>query len=325
MEAYLRAYCRFDQVDLVFWLPMAEFAYNNSRKPSTMMRVFEALLGYHPRMSYKDNCDPRSKPRTIDENSVILRDLMKPLKVNLTESQELQAFHHNNHIMEHTYRPGDSVWSSGKHIKTKRNLKLEHKYLGLFEILQAVGKQAYKFKFFSKWRIHSVFHVSLLERLVKRNEAVDLKIADQLEFEEREKPEQEVDSIIDRMIFAEEAIDSQTPRLYYIIHWKKATPTEDTWERVKGIAHLRPLLKKYHAKNLKKPTVTSPPLVENACLPLMAAAARLRATVAPLTSALIRSLTRNHPPTRNRPHVRVPSTPLPNQHLPVLVHHSRRS
>ncbi len=53
------------------------------------MSVFEALLGYHPRMCYKDNCDLRSKSRTIDENAVTLRDLMKLLKVNLIELQEL--------------------------------------------------------------------------------------------------------------------------------------------------------------------------------------------------------------------------------------------
>ncbi len=196
--------------------------------------------------------------------------------------------------MENTYRPGDSVWSGDKHIKTKRNLKLEHKYLGLFEILRAVGKRAYKFKLPFKWRIYSVFHVSLLERVVTRKEAVDLKIADQVKFEEGKQLEQKVDSVIDSMVFVEEAIDSRPPGLYYIIYWKKTTHVEDIWKPVKGIAHLQRLLKKYHAKNPKKPTVKSPPVDKNASLPLMAA--RSKAKVAPLTLALIRSLTRNHPP-----------------------------
>ena len=89
MEAYLRAYCRFEQDDWVRWLPMAEFVYNDSRKASTMMSPFEALLGYHPQMSYKDNRDLRSKSRTADKNAIALHDLMKELKVNLVESQEL--------------------------------------------------------------------------------------------------------------------------------------------------------------------------------------------------------------------------------------------
>ncbi len=217
IEAYLQAYCRFEQDDWVRWLPTAEFAYNNSRQASTMMSSFEALLGYHPRMFYEDNRDPRSKSRTEDRNAAALRNLMKELKVNLTESQELQALYHNKHVKERTYRPGDSVWLSRKHIETKKNPKLEHKYLGPFKILEAVEKQAYKLKLPAKWRIHLVFHVSLLERDVARREGVDQKIADQLEFEEREQPEQEVDSIMDSMVFAEEAIDGRPCGPYYLI------------------------------------------------------------------------------------------------------------
>lgn len=54
-----------------------------------MMSPFEAVFGYHPRMSYEDNCDPQSKSQTADENATALRDLMKELKLNLAESQEL--------------------------------------------------------------------------------------------------------------------------------------------------------------------------------------------------------------------------------------------
>ena len=79
---------------------MAEFAYNNSRQASTMMSPFEALLGYHPQISYEDNCDPRSRSQTADKNAATLRDLMKELKVNLVELQELQALYHNQHVKE---------------------------------------------------------------------------------------------------------------------------------------------------------------------------------------------------------------------------------
>lgn len=180
---------------------MAEFAYNNSRQASTMMSPFEALLGYHPRTSYEDNRDPRSKSRTADENAAALRDSIKELKVNLTESQELQTIYHNKHVKERRYRHRESVCLSGKHITTKRNPKLEHKYLGPFEILEAVERQAYKLKLPAKWRIHPVFHVSFLERDIRRREAVDQQIAEQLEFEEGNPPEQEVDLIIHSMVF----------------------------------------------------------------------------------------------------------------------------
>ena len=107
---------------------------------------------------------------------------------------------------------------SKEYIKTKKNPKPEDKYLGPFEILEAVGKQAYKLKLSSKWRIHPVFHVSFLEKDVTRREAVDQKIADQLDFEEEKQLELEVDLIIDGTVFAKKAMDGRLPRLHYLIH-----------------------------------------------------------------------------------------------------------
>lgn len=183
-----------------------------------MMSSFEALLGYHLQISYEDNLYPQSKSRAADENAAALQDLMRELKGNLTESQELQILYHNKNVKEHTYWPGKLVRLSGKYIKTNQNSKLKYKYLGPFEIIEAVGKKAYRLKLPTKWRIYHLFHVSLLETDVTRREVVDQKIADQLEFEEGEQPEQEIDSIMDSMVFAEEAIDSRLPGLYYLIH-----------------------------------------------------------------------------------------------------------
>ena len=117
IKGFLQAYCRFQQKDWVRWLPMAEFAYNNSWQATTMISPFDALLGYHLRISYKDNLDPRSKSWSADENLATLRELMKELKVNLIELQELQTLYHNKHVKEGTYWPGESVWLSAKHIK----------------------------------------------------------------------------------------------------------------------------------------------------------------------------------------------------------------
>ena len=109
MEAYLRVYGRFEQNNWERWLPMTEFAYNNSWQASTMMGPFKELLSYHPQMSYKDNHEPRSKSRTANENVVVLFDLMKELKANVTELQELQMLYDSKHVKEHTCWPRGSV------------------------------------------------------------------------------------------------------------------------------------------------------------------------------------------------------------------------
>ena len=45
------------------------------------------------------------------------------------------------------------------------------------------------------------------------------------------------------MDFAEDAINGRPSGLYYLIHWKGETHTEDTWEPVEGVTYLRRLLK----------------------------------------------------------------------------------
>ena len=62
------------------------------------------------------------------------------------------------------------VWLNIKYIKTKHNQKLEAKLFGPFRGLHPVRKQAYKLEFPKKWRIYDVFHVSLLEQDITKND-----------------------------------------------------------------------------------------------------------------------------------------------------------
>ncbi len=89
-----------------------------------------------------------------------------------------------------------------------------------------------------------VLHIALGKN-VTRKEAVDQKIADQLEFKESEPPEQEVDSIMDSIFFAEEAIDGGPPLLYHIIHWKR-----ERTQKISGIRSKELLVCDGHSKNI---------------------------------------------------------------------------
>ena len=82
---------------------------------------------------------------------------------NLHDTQELQKRAYNKGVKPRSYTPNDKVWLNNKYIKTKRNSKLEAKFLGPFQALHLVEKQAYKLELLKQWKIHNVFHVSLLE------------------------------------------------------------------------------------------------------------------------------------------------------------------
>ena len=142
---------------------MAEFAYDNAKNTSTGYTPFELNCGFHPRVSYEEDVDPRSRSKTADQLATELQTLMSVCRENLQHAQELQKRYHDKHAKPKSYAPGDKVWLNSKYIKTKRNRKLEFQFFGPFRVLHPIEKQAYKLELPKRWRIHDVFHVSLLE------------------------------------------------------------------------------------------------------------------------------------------------------------------
>lgn len=138
--------------------------------------------------------------------------------MNLEELQELQTLRHNHQVKKRKYQSREYVWLSGKHIQAKQNFGLEQKYLGYFKRVEEVENQAYRLKLPVKCHIYSVFYVLFLQKKVTRGETIDQKIVDQLQFEKKEQAKQEIDSIMNSIVFAEEVIDSKPSRLYYFIY-----------------------------------------------------------------------------------------------------------
>ena len=212
MEAYLRAFVNFEQNDWARLLPMAEFAYNNAKNASTGHTPFELNCGYHPRVSYEEDVDPRSQSRSADELSSELRELMIVCQENLHHAQELQKRAHDKGVKPRSYAPGEKVWLNSKYIKTKRNRKLEAKFFRPFQVLHPVGKQAYKLELPRNWRIHDVFHVSLVEQdTTRKGRKFSVPV-----FEPGNDKEYEVELIQDSAVYAKK-VDGHLSELYYLV------------------------------------------------------------------------------------------------------------
>ena len=143
---------------------MAKFAYNNAKNASIGYTSFKLNCGYHPRISYKEDLNPHSQSKTVKELSSKLWNLMAACQQNFYHAQKLQKQAHNKGVKPQSYVTGDKEWLSSKHLKTKRNCKLEAKFLSSFWVLHPVSKQAYKLKLPKKWKIYNVFHGFLLEQ-----------------------------------------------------------------------------------------------------------------------------------------------------------------
>ncbi len=152
---------------------MAEFAYNNAKNASTSHTLIELNCGYHPKVSFKEDVNPSSRSHSANELGEELRELMEVCCQNLLHAQELQKRTHDKGVKSRSYAPGEKVWLNSKYITTKRNKKLESKFFGPFRVLHAIGKQVYKLELPTKWKIHDVFHVSLLEQDTTKKGRVD--------------------------------------------------------------------------------------------------------------------------------------------------------
>ncbi len=164
MKAYLRAFVNWEQDNWAKLLPMVEFAYNNAKNTSIGHTSFGLNFVYHPRVSFKKDVNSRSRSRSASELVEELRELMEVGCQNLLYAQELQKKAHDKGVKSRSYAPGEKVWLNSKYIKMKRNKKLESKFFKPFRVLYIVEKQAYKLELPAKWKIHDVFHVSLLEQ-----------------------------------------------------------------------------------------------------------------------------------------------------------------
>ncbi len=231
---------------------MAEFAYNNTKNASTNHTPFKVNCGYHPKVSFEEDIDPRSRSHYANELAEELRELMEVCCQNLLHTQEPQKKAYDKGVKSGSYAPGEKVWLNSKYIKIKRNKKLEGKFFGPFRVLHVVGKQTYKLELPTKWKIHDVFHMSLLEQDTTRKERVDNKALPEpekeLEFEAGGNKEYEIEAIINSAVYSQQA-NNQISGLYYLILWKSYSEEENTWEPLSAVIHLRKLINIFHKEH----------------------------------------------------------------------------
>ena len=94
------------------------------------------------------------------------------------------------------FNVGDLVLLNTRHIKFKQTPhKLQRRYIGPFQILQKISKAAYKLELPENWKMHPVFHVSLL-KLWRHSEWSSTTDAPVPEIDEDEDKEYRVERIL---------------------------------------------------------------------------------------------------------------------------------
>lgn len=246
LEQYLRSYVNFQQDNWVDLLPLAEFSYNNSESSSTSETPFFINYGHHPRF------DPYSGPTTTvnksaSEHASLLQDLRTYLKSQLLRAQDNQAQAYNRGRSGlQPFGVGDMVMLKRTNLQTPRpSAKLDHQKLGPFKILEKIKNNAFKLDLPATWKIHPVFHTSLLEK------------APTPIFQDMPPPppailvqnhqEYEVEAILQSRI--------TRGKTQYLVKWKGYSDEENTWEPESNLSNATQLLQAF--KNKEKENLVS--------------------------------------------------------------------
>ena len=115
---------------------------------------------------------------------------------NLKRSVGLQQKYYDRKHRDVTYKVGDLVLLSTRNLRMKGTPgKLQRRFVGPFQVTQTIGQQAYRLSLPEDWKIHPVFHVSLLKKWNTVNLQEDQPISHD-DIPEVEEPYYEIEKIL---------------------------------------------------------------------------------------------------------------------------------
>jgi Chromo (CHRromatin Organisation MOdifier) domain len=164
VEEMLRHYIAPTLNDWDTHLCLAEFAINNSWQSSIQTTPFFAYSGQHPLTPASIDVDTKiPAARLFVEN---LTENLNRAKMCMRKAQDRHA-HYANKKRKHIEFPiGSQVKISTKnfHYKTQvPSKKLLPKWMGPYDVIAQVNPVTYRLKLPDNFKIHDVFHVSLLQ------------------------------------------------------------------------------------------------------------------------------------------------------------------
>lgn len=171
LETYLRCFTHACPNKWSQYLPLAEYWYNTSEHSAIKMSPFVALYDKDPRHWGIDSTTTCTAP-TLTE-WLAERKLMQQLpQHNLDHARQRMKKQADKCRTERTFALGDGVFIKlqpyvQSSVARCTNHKLAFKYFGPYNIIHVINHVAYEVELPPDSRIHPVFHVSQLRKVLR--------------------------------------------------------------------------------------------------------------------------------------------------------------
>jgi Chromo (CHRromatin Organisation MOdifier) domain len=214
------------------WLPMATAVHNNSRNSTTGFAPSELLIGWEPPLATEQRSE--SKNQTAEEYLSNMR------RNRLMAIHALNKVAHRANTPPNRWTTRQLAWLEGKNLPLPHGTaKLAPRHHGPFKITQIVSPVAVRLELPPQWRIHPIFHISLLTPYTEtpsHGPNFTRPPPDLIDGEE----EYEVEQIRSHRTWGR----SKIPQ--YLIKWAGYPESDNTWEDADQI-HAPELIKLYHS------------------------------------------------------------------------------